>query len=339
MFIQINKPDVDGNLEKYYILICRLRNSRLKAKQIAIMELYLALLPTNGVFLVNGPLGDIKGLISFLIPKMRYDLLKDILPGIGYCDKFYILDFDTDMNNQSDLASINDMAWKGRRFGIRILLSQDRATYESQSAHNRVFHITCEDGLTRSVTGYRGDGSITGRRALPVEDCRCLVNLAVPSTAGSMIDPFAGAGGIVCAARYINPEIEITTVDIDPILAPGLRMYGDHHYIGDAAHISLSGRFDAVVTELPFARETAESVRAGLRNICGYLKPVGYVSVMCAPHQVDMLCKCILDMGMHIYCSHLMDRKGTEAAIIAATTDKSMIDGLLPMADRIALVY
>ncbi|MBN3585873.1 hypothetical protein JYB64_26130, partial [Algoriphagus aestuarii] len=79
------------------------------------MEAYFALYPVSGIFIKNGPLGNLKGVFSFLIPEEKLAKALSILPTIGYCNKFYLLDFRTAIpENNSDLKNINekDLAWK-----------------------------------------------------------------------------------------------------------------------------------------------------------------------------------------------------------------------------------
>jgi len=309
----MTKADAGDYIDKYHIIACGLRNSRLKAKQVAVAELYMALLPLDIIYLSNGPLSDEKGFFCFMVEKSRIEAAKKILHGIGYCNVFHLIVFEETEEKRT---------WKGRRFSVREFVRQDADLYASQSPHNRVFALAIPgENPTHVVKGYRGDGSLTGRRALPVEDCRCLINLAMPQKIETLLDPFAGAGGIVYAAGFINPAIRTTTIDIDPILSPGLEMYGAMHYVCAAAEARFCEKFDAIVTEVPFAEESDSSVLEGLRNVLGYLKRDGRVSIMSSLRQHEVLHKFICDSGLHVYCSYAVNRKGTDAAIIAATGD------------------
>jgi hypothetical protein len=330
-FVQISKENIDEYLENHSIIVCHIRNSRLKAKRVAILELYTALIPLEGVFLVNGPFSDIKGTVCFLIKKPFINKLENILNGIGYSDAFKQIIFVQEAENT--------YVWKKRKFITKNILNQNRGVYDAQSSHNRPFLIMGKDGQRNLIKGYRGDGGLLGRRALPVEDARVLVNLAIPAYMDSMIDPFAGAGGIVCAARYINPDIKITTVDIDPVVAPGLAMYGDAHTISDAALVKLLEKYNAVVTEVPFADEATASLLAGFDNIFSYLEPDGRVSVMCAARQFDAVCDYLQHKGMYVYCAYIINRKGTDVAIVAATLDVCFAKKISTIVERVKSIY
>ncbi|HZJ58341.1 MAG TPA: hypothetical protein VFD89_08940 [Clostridia bacterium] len=338
-FLHITKRNIDEYLLKYNIIACRLRNSRLKAKRVAIMELFMALLPLESVFLVNGPLSDKRGFVCFMIPNCSMETLSGILSYIGYCDTFFILDFGDIKVRGDSYTGIERGTWKGRGFSVLELFRQCSETYDAQSPHNRPFVIIDGRGERRSIKGYRGDGSAMGRRALPVEDCRCLVNLAIPSNIAHLVDPFAGAGGIVYAAQYINPDVNITTVDIEPLLAPGLEMLGSKHFVEDAGQIQLPHRYDALVTEVPFDPQATPSVLKGLKNTLGYLTPQGTASVMCSSQQFHMIEQLLVDAGMHIYCAHEINRKGTGVAIIAATQDPGVDKRAFSLAQRVETVY
>jgi len=85
-YVRVTAQNIDKYLKKYFVLVCSLRNSRIKAKKIAIMEALCCLYPLQGIFIVNGPLGDVKGLISFFILKEYKDLLPNYLKNLGYCN-------------------------------------------------------------------------------------------------------------------------------------------------------------------------------------------------------------------------------------------------------------
>ena len=66
---EVTKNSIDDYLYKYNIIACKIRSSRLKAKQIAILEILFAQIDNEILVIKNGPLGDIKGMISFFCPK------------------------------------------------------------------------------------------------------------------------------------------------------------------------------------------------------------------------------------------------------------------------------
>lgn len=316
--VTITGNNIDKYIQNYAVLAFSLRNSRIKAKQLAIMEAYLVLLPLNGIFIKNGPLGNIKGVFSFFIPREYLDKMFSILPTIGYCNKFYLLDFHTNFPvNNSDISNINELVWKGRTFNINNFYFQDRKIYQEHSSNNRKF-VILNQKEEKEVYGYRGDGTELGRRALPVEDARCLVNLSLPCYTERLLDPFAGAGGIVYEAKYINKEIEVFSIDKDPVLAPGLEYYGSRHYIGNSANIDFDEEFfDAIVTEVPFSSKALDDIVQTIRNISSSLKKDGRIVMMCSIKQSPVIRKVIGETGFYEYVFQEVNRKGTNVAIMA----------------------
>lgn len=320
--VSITGENIDDYIKDHLVLLFSLRKSRIKAKKLAIMEAYFALYPVGGIFIKNGPLGNLRGVFSFLIPKAKLAKTLSILPTIGYCNKFYLLDFKTNTpDNRSDLKNINvkDLVWKGRAFSISNLFFQDIQIYKKHSAENRKFIIR-QNNKDKVVYGYRGDGSEMGRRALPVEDARCMVNLSIPARTERLLDPFAGAGGIVFAAKYINNDIDVYSVDIDPVLFPGLEYYGSRHFTADSSRIRFPETyFDSLVTEVPFSRTATRDVIKSIKNLSSSLKRDGRLVLMSSIDQAPELKKEITDIGFYPYIMQKVDRKGTDVAIMGWT--------------------
>ena len=66
-YVQITANNIDKYLEKYDIIACSIRNSRIKAKHLAIMEVLCCTYPLQSIFIANGPLGQNRGLFRFYI--------------------------------------------------------------------------------------------------------------------------------------------------------------------------------------------------------------------------------------------------------------------------------
>ena len=340
-YVRVTAQNIDKYLKKYFVLVCSLRNSRIKAKKIAIMEALCCLYPLQGIFIVNGPLGDVKGLISFFILKEYKDLLPNYLKNLGYCNKFYILDFDNpEFESTCEIRNNNSLIWKKRKFSIQHFYEQSEEVYIQQSPHNRHFRIIGHDNVVRDIYGYRGDGSDKGRRALPVEDARCLVNLALPSKIKTMIDPFAGAGGIVYQAKYIDKNIEVFSIDVDKVLEPGLTLYGSNHYVGNSAEIDFDTHiFDAIITEVPFTLDALDDICNTLVNFDKYLSQSGRVVIMLSKHQLDAIEKCIKELNWYIVMSCLVNRKGTEVVIMVCVKSHKIYKQVEQLIEVIKYIY
>ncbi|MDR0301359.1 MAG: hypothetical protein LBI04_03495, partial [Treponema sp.] len=305
-YAEITKSNIHNYLCEYEVILCKIRNSRIKAKKIAILEMIFLQTDSGALFIKNGPLGDIKGLVSFLCPKNNLGYFKDRLKFLGYFDIFYILDFNNlETKKNINLYSINPLVWKGKKFSIERFFSQNKKIYEEQSPHNRMFRIYDNNGEIKEVCGYRGDGSEFGSRALPVEDARCMVNLSQPGKNKKMIDPFAGAGGIIYQFKYIVPDGNMISVDIDPILKPGLEYYGAAHYIKNASGICLTANsFNSVITEVPFSVNALDDINNALRQLSSFISKDGVFIIMCGKNQSGEIQKTMEEINNYLLYKH-----------------------------------
>ena len=315
--VLVDGTNIDGFLSKYNVITCKLRNSRIKSKQLGIMEMLLSNYDLDIIFIKNGPLSDVKGIVSFFVKKENWDEVQNRLKNIGYFNEFYFLDFDSiEQSNDTKIETINPLIWKGKKYSLKKLYIQDEKIYDTQSPHNREFKIVSFDGVEKQLTGYRGNGTEFGRRALPVEDARCLVNLSMPHNEKKIIEPFAGGGGIVYMYKYINPDIDITSIDIDETLKPGLEFYGSIHIVGSSANVHLSEKYDAIVTEVPFSDNATEQVINSFTNLYNNLTDKGIIVLMCGKNQSKEISDCFSrDLNSNLIFSRELNRKGTDVVI------------------------
>lgn len=307
-FIDLKNFTVDELISNYNFVACKIRNSRIRCMDIAVKEVLFSLKEIGAAYLPNSPLSDIKGMFVILIPKDKtFD--KAMLNNIGYCESFYYLNFEVN--------SKKDYFWKKRGFSLGDLLIQDKDDYINEGADKRPFKIMGQNGEIKDLIGYRGDGSETGRRALPVEDCRVLVNLSMPGPRKRMLDPFAGGGGIVFQGK--KQELEVLSNDIDETVAPGLVSYGSKHTIGDARNLHFEDSIDLISTEVPFSPNVTEVVCDALVNVCGYLNDNAMATIMCADYQAEQIKKSMKTAKMKLCSENEIDRKGTPVTILNFT--------------------
>lgn len=339
--VSVTGDNIKQYLNQYDVLVCSLRSSRIKAKQLAVVELFFVLARFGGVFIINGPLSDVKGLIAFFVDRKARDSLQGILKTVGYCHKFYLLDFSPQgAGTAGDIAGANKSVWKDMPFSARLFYEQDRKIYENHSSHQREFYIYANDGSIKKVKGYRGDGSDTGKRALPVEDARLMVNLADPCQAKVLMDPFAGSGGILCEARYINPSLVLISSDCDPILEPGLQAYADRHYSMDARAVELDGaEIDAIVTETPFSINATNTVAQAFVHLSRFLQKNARIVFMCAGHQYSRLKQCLETMKFHCFIAKPINRKGTDVVISVWYSSREQAERLRDFSLQVEKIY
>ena len=189
-YVVVTGGNIKSYIKHYTVIVASIRPSRSRAVQLAAWELFFLLAPIKGLFIANGPLGEIGGKISFFVHNSYLTGLKDILKNAGYTKNFYSLEF-----NPHGLQGKQEFVWKGEKFIVNSFFTQDKDLFEKSAPHNREFYILGADGTDEKVIGYRGDGSEKGRRGLSVEDSRLMINLTSPQEGDVLLDPFAGAGG------------------------------------------------------------------------------------------------------------------------------------------------
>ncbi|MDR1869888.1 MAG: hypothetical protein LBQ82_07875 [Treponema sp.] len=340
-FAEVTKSNIDEYLREYSIIACRIRNSRIKSKQIAILEMIFAQFDNEILAVKNGPLGDIKGIVSFFCPKKNLFSFRERLFGIGYCYKFYLLDFeDETCKNPTDLRSINPLIWKGRKFSVDYFYTQDSKIYEEQSPHKREFKIAGSNGEVKTVFGYRGDGSELGRRSLPVEDARCMVNLSIPAKNKRILDPFAGGGGIVFTFRYIAPNGTMASIDIDPVLKPGLEFYSSAHYVMNAKDASFPpDSFDSVITEVPFSKNALNDITIALAKINASVSNDGIFVIMCEKNQRDEIFSAMSELGIYLLFNSEIDRKGTDVDMSVLCKSENFANSMSEFIGELKKIY
>jgi len=338
--VKVTKQNLKQYMENYDIMVCLLRPSRNKAKQLAILEMSVILSAVDGTFIANGPLGDVKGLISFFIKKDKDDELKTLLKTTGYCNKFYKLDFSLQGPNfTEEIKSINDYTWKGLKFNVIPFYEQSDEEYKEQCIENRLFAIYKSDKSVKYVKGYRGDGSESGRRGLPLEDARLMVNIANPNSIRSLLDPFAGSGGILYAARCIQSSLFLVSIDVDKTLEPGLKMYSDAHYSCDACKVDIVERpIDAIVTEIPFSPNFTSTVIKAFYHLKDVLSENGKILCMSHVDQFPQIKEALQDMNFYILMFREVNRKGTPVVISFWTKNKAYYENTKEYFDMLQFI-
>ena len=326
-YITVTKLNLEDYLHAYDVLVCQIRQSRIKAKQWAALEMSTLLSPLDAIFITNSPIGDAKGIISYFVPKGAEDALKGALKNCGYCQEFFMLDFTLKKPTASvGIQSINPYIWKGKRFALTDFYAIDKDAFESQSIMNRLFAVYQQDFTVKYVKGYRGDGSDAGRRALPLEDARLMVNLVSPKDIYRLLDPFAGGGGILLAAKHVDESLYLTSADIDRVVEPGLKMYAHEHHTCDARELVIDGQVDAIVTEVPFSTAYTDIIIDALDNVIQYLADDGRLVLMCHMDQFLMIGGALPELYPIFYKD--IDRKGTPITISYWTKSREFYESM-----------
>lgn len=300
------------------ILIFRIKTSRLKARNLASEEVKSFLSDINNAeVVIGGPLSSEKGVIAAYLPKtFDLDLLDNEFQKLGYIEQI-------DLMVRSQKESKNTIKWKGFFYTLDIIYEEDKEAVRNQAPDKRRFLLPDPNGNLRYVNGYRGDGTETGKRALPVEDCKFMLNLSKIKHGQKVLDPFAGGGGIVFAA--VHAGLDVYSSDIDPKMQYGLRDFGSKHSVADIRELPFEVNFfDSVVTEVPFDTNVTENVAKGLAEMQRVIKPNGYIVLMVADHQVEKIRQKALSLGLEIYIDQALDRKGTAVHIFGLKKSKKV---------------
>jgi tRNA G10 N-methylase Trm11 len=150
-----------------------------------------------------------------------------------------------------------------------------------------------------------------------VADARLLANLAFVHEGGKLLDPFAGAGGIVLAALGLKQDV--FSLDIDPFVKWGLRHQGARHAVGDARRLPFRDEtFDSIASELPFEARH-DDMGDAMSEIARTLQPDGRVAIMVVEHQAATVRDRAGAGGLTPVIDIPIDRKGLDVIVLAWT--------------------
>ncbi|TVR61594.1 MAG: hypothetical protein EA426_03275, partial [Spirochaetaceae bacterium] len=228
--------------------ICRVTSSRSKSVALAKAEVKTLLADCLVELPAGGPLSEQKGVFWFSLAEEFLEQLESRAVRLGYTER---IDAIEPVPAPSGRHGGELIRWKKKWYAVAPAWEQDESELRESSPDRRMFYLLNADGTVEPAPGYRGDGSATGPKALPVHDARLLLNLVFRPQASELLDPFAGAGGIVYEASKAG--YSVSSMDIEPRIAPGLESFGSKHVVGDAAAMPFAdGTFPAIATELPY---------------------------------------------------------------------------------------
>lgn len=300
-------------------LILQLSEGRRRALDAARAETHTLFHPFGPELPDGGPLGEIGGLFWLRLAAPPADL-EQRLPRLGYTSAAYELTplpappKEKARGRQSSEDLPSSVRWRGNWYGVKGIWRRDEAAEREASPDRRPFLLPSPDGQVRAVHGYRGD-----RRGLPPADARLSVNLSLTPDCTRLLDPFAGAGGIVIAAR--DHGLHVLSTDIDPFVRFGLAALSHLHVVADARRLPLAaGSIDAIATEPPYAPELLDSVIASLPELARVLRPGGRLCLFCSEPQADPL---LGGAPPPLTLSHRfrIDRKGTACTALVWARD------------------
>jgi SAM-dependent methyltransferase len=293
-------------------LICHIREARSKARAAASEELLCVFHGLGGEASQSGPLAEKGGVLWIDLPDGAVDEAESRCARLGYTRAVDIAEPATGRRGTRPTVRYRRRDWSLRR-----LYQEDEAALRAEAPDQREFLLTRPDGTTHLASGYRGTGAPGQRRALPACDARLLANLASPALGGGgrLLDPFAGAGSIVQHA--VGLGVAVSSADIDPAMAGGLRRLGSRHLIADARALPLGdGAIGGIATEPPYDEAFGAAVTGALDELARVLAPGGRLAMLCARWQADELSRRGDEMGLISRLALEIDRKGSDCSLL-----------------------
>jgi SAM-dependent methyltransferase len=294
-------------------LVLHLRRSRRRARDAAVAEVAALFGDRGGRALRGGPLSEVSGVAWVGLDDTPASVIAERLAFLGYTEA-------VDLVRPADQVGDTDDAWlrarwKGRDVVLVPVYAESDDAWRAGAPDQRSFLLECGDGVVRRIEGYRGGRRPLEHRALPVADARLLVNLVASPSRGRLLDPFAGAGGVVIQAHAAGWQTY--SIDADPTLRYGLAELADLHAVGDAAALPFAtGSLDAVATEPPYHASALDSVVAAVPEIGRVLRPGGRASVLVGADQAEAVLSAGKQAGLTAELDTAIDRKGTPVVCI-----------------------
>jgi hypothetical protein len=298
-------------------LVLHLRPSRRKAREAAMAEVATVLEDLGGRPLPGGPLSEVAGVAWVAVGPAPRARIAGRVAQLGYTEAVDLVVPAAEVEGDPE-ATWTRARWRGEDVVLVPVHAEPPETLRAEAPDRRSFLLECGDGVTRRIAGYRGGRGPLEHRALPPADARLLVNLvARPSRGGgTLLDPFAGAGGVVLQAGRAGWAA--VSADVDPTLRHGLaELGGGRHVVADAAALPLgAASVDAIATEPPYHGGATAIVVAAVAQAARVLRPGGRLAMLVATAQAAAVREAAGASGLAVDVDVAIDRKGTDVTCL-----------------------
>jgi predicted RNA methylase len=192
---------------------------------------------------------------------------------------------------------------KDRKLQLIEIYRQNERERLENSPNQRSFLIE-KDGEIKEAKGYRR------RRAVSPNDAKFIVNIAELNGDETLIDPFAGTGGLLI--ECLSRGNKVFASDIDPVVRPGLaELTGKRCTLADARNLPFKNNlFDAIITEPPFGRKNRQDVNDSLPELCRIIKTDGKIIFLIAEDMYDDIKGYMIENGFLMIHDFILRRHG-----------------------------
>lgn len=302
----------------WLLFIFYINPSRQKARVSAIVEVLSILRDLKVDVPIGGPLAEQKGVFWISLEKEFVPIMVNRLPWLGYTAGVDLLEpiIENGEPELEHVAQIKTIKWRGSLYKLKPIFREDKKLILERSPDKRLFLFENYKGDVNLIKGYRGGNDKLTHRALPVADAKLLVNLVFDKEASKLLDPFAGAGGVIIESRNVGHYT--VSVDQDLSLRHGLAVISDAHIVANSSYLPFKkGSFNAVATEPPYDKSTKSVLIKTFKEIARVVKKGGRISILSAEWQADILRKEAEKYQMKTYLDEEINRKGTDVHIFA----------------------
>jgi hypothetical protein len=268
--------------------------------------------------LPGGPLSEVPGVAWVAVGSAAPARIAGRVARLGYTEAVELVVPAAEVAGDPE-ARWARARWRGEDVVLVPVHEESADALRAEAPDRRSFLLECGDGVARRIEGYRGGRGPLEHRALPPSDARLLVNLvARPARGGggTLLDPFAGAGGVILQAARAGWAT--MSADVDPALRHGLaELSSGRHVVADAAALPLgAATVDAIATEPPYHESASATVVAAVAEAARVLGAGGRLAMLVATSQAPAVRAAAGRSGLAVDLDVAIDRKGTEVTCL-----------------------